>query len=185
MKKLREELATLSITGRLCYLFMCIEKYLITCYPERDWTPVAKRFWQWTNVYWDKGCNIYSPVVPEFLLEFDNYEETNLREFDGILSQNDYMILKNLFNGITTGRQDDELNRILMLPMNFMDCCDGTSFANANEPTLMIIYEAEQFLLSHGISLPSLCQIKNMTIGNKNGWGEFVDSEYLSIIINT
>ena len=34
-----EEWKNLSLTGKLCYLFMCIEKYLVTCYPDKDWSP--------------------------------------------------------------------------------------------------------------------------------------------------
>lgn len=185
MEKLSDALKMLSMTGRLCYLFMCIEKYLLSCYPERDWTPVAKRCWQWTNVYWDEGCEIYSAVVPEYILEFDNYEETNLRAFDGKLSENDYLALINLFASITTGKPDDEINRILMLPINFCNACDGTNFAHANEPALKILYEAQQFLLAHNIAFPSVCKVKNMTVEKKNGWGEFVDSEFLSIILNS
>lgn len=117
MKNLYEELKELSMTGRLCYFFMCIEKYLITCYPKRDWTPVAKRCWQWTNDTWDIGCDIYSPVVPEFLLEFDNYEETNRRAFDGELSKSDYLALINLYNVwrdnifVTNGQDNCHKNR--------------------------------------------------------------------------
>lgn len=182
---MQEELKGLSMTGRLCYLFMCLEKYLLACYPDRDWTPVAKRCWQWTNVYWDEGCDIYSPVVPEFLLEFDNYEETNRWAFDGNLSEKDYLALTDLFAGVTAGSQDDEINQILMLPINFSNACEGTNFASADEPTLTVLYEAQRLLLSHGISLPSIGKVKNMTVDRKNGWGEFLDSEYLSIIINS
>ena len=42
-----DELKNISLTGRLCYLFMCIEKFLVSCYPDRDWTPAAKKCWQW------------------------------------------------------------------------------------------------------------------------------------------
>lgn len=171
------------MTGRLCYLFMCIEKYLITCYPKRDWTPVAKRCWQWTNDTWDIGCDIYSPVVPEFLLEFDNYEETNRRAFDGELSKSDYLALINLYNGLTTGNEDDEINQVLMLPMEFNNVCEGSAFMNADEPSLVILNKAQEFLLLHQIPFPSICKVKKMTVDEKNGWGDFVESEYLSMII--
>lgn len=45
-KKLIKNLRKLSLTGRMCYLFMCVEKYLISLYHQKDWTPVAKRCWQ-------------------------------------------------------------------------------------------------------------------------------------------
>lgn len=178
-----EELKELSMTGRLCYLFMCIEKYLTTCYPKQDWTPVAKRCWQWTNDTWDIGCDIYSPVVPEFLLEFDNYEETNRRAFDGELSKSDYLALINLYNGLTTGNEDDEINQVLMLLMEFNNVCEGSAFMNADEPSLVILNKAQEFLLLHQIPFPSICKVKKMTVDEKNGWGDFVESEYLSMII--
>lgn len=179
---MQKELKQLSLTGRLCYLFMCLEKYLTACYPDRDWTPVAKRCWQWTNVYWDEGCDIYSLVVPQYLFEFDNYKETNLRVFDGNITENDYLVLKNLYAGITMGNSEDEINQLLMLPIDFNNTCECTDFKDANEPTLMILYKAEQFLLSHNITVPPICKIKNMTVEKKNGWGDFFDSKYLSIM---
>ena len=36
-----ERFYNITMTGRLCYIFMCIERYLTTLYPERDWTPEA------------------------------------------------------------------------------------------------------------------------------------------------
>lgn len=180
---MQEELK-LSLTGRLCYLFLCLETYLLACYPDRDWTPVAKRCWQWTNVYWDEGCDMYAPVVPAYLLEFDDYEETNLLSFDGKLSEHDYFALVNLFAGITTGSEDDEINQILMLPIEFNNACECSDFTDANEPTLIVLHKAQQFLLSHDISLPSISKVRHMTVEEKHGWGEFFDSEYLSVVIH-
>lgn len=183
MNNLSKEFEKLSLTGRLCYLFMCIEKYLITCYIDRDWTPVAQRLWQWTNIYWNEGCDIYAPVVPEFLLEFDTYQETNIRSFDGKLSEEDYLMLKRLYNGITNGNVDDEINLVLMLPIDFNNACECSNFSDANEPTLMIIDKMQQFLSLHNISFPDIYKVQHMTVDEKNGWGNFVDSKYLSIII--
>ena len=83
-------------------LFMCMEKYLITCYPERNWEIVAKKCWQWTSVYWNEGRDRYSIVVPEYLFEFPNYEKTNTLAFDGMLSKKEYLELTNLFAFILT-----------------------------------------------------------------------------------
>lgn len=175
---------SISLTGRLCYLFMCIERYLISCYPERDWTPVAQRCWQWTNRYWNDGRDIYDQIVPEFLLEFDNYEETNNREFDGMLSYEDYITLTGLFNGITDGNPEDEINCVLWLPVDFNNECECTDFAYSNEPTLKIIDEMLEILRLRGISPPSIDNVANMTVEQKNGWGDFIDSSYLSVILN-
>lgn len=180
-----KEWINLSLTGRLCYLFMCIEKYLVTCYPHKDWTPVAKRCWQWTNVYWNEGCDMYSQVVPEYLFEFDNYEDANRLAFDGELSEKDYLVLRKLFQGITSGSPEDEINQVLRLPIDFNNECEGTNFKAADEPTLAILHKMQHFLSLHNISVPDINAVKNMTVDQKNGWGDFMDSEYLSIIINS
>lgn len=173
----------ISLTGRLCYLFMCIEKYLVSCYPDKDWTMVAKKCWQWTNGCWDEGCDRYSQVIPRYLFEFDNYYETNEREFDGELSESDYRTLINLYDGITDGSKEDEIDQMLTLPIDFNNICEGTGFSFADESTLKILLEAQSFLLRHNIECPSVDAIHCFTIDQKNGWGEFVDSEYLSIIL--
>ena len=179
------KLENISLTGRLCYLFMCIEKYLTATHPDREWNIVAKRFWQWTGIYWDEGVHIYSQVVPEYLFEFDNYDETNLKSFEGDLSKEDYYTLINLFTGITDGNSQDEINQVLMLPIEFNNLCDGMYFKNADEPTLTLLYNLQQLLLSHDISLPDVDKISSMTIEEKNGFGNSIDSEYLSIIIKS
>ena len=102
MKNIERAWKKLSLTGRFCYLFMCVETYLVTRFPERDWTPVAKRCWQWTEDYWDKGWDIYSAVIPEFLFEFEGYEKTNTGNYNGTLSEKDYQELTALFAGLTT-----------------------------------------------------------------------------------
>lgn len=175
---------SISLTGRLCYLFMCIERYLITLYPDRDWTPVAQRCWQWTNRYWNDGCDIYAPVVPEFLLEYDNYEEANELAFDDMLSREDYAELTRLFDGITDGNSANEINRVLYLPVDFANKCECTEFDYSNEPTLKIIDEMREILESNGIEPPSVDNVADMTVEQKNGWGDFVDSRYLSVILN-
>lgn len=176
-------LTELSLTGRMCYLFMCIERYLSGCYPNKDWSPVAKRCWQWTNRYWNEGRDIYLPVVPEYLFEYDNYEKTNLLNFEGILSETDYLILKELFSDITKGNSNDEINQVLKLPIEFNDECECTDYCEADKPTLSILGKMEQFLSLHKIDCPDIGEIAYMSVNDKNGWGNFIESESLSIII--
>ncbi|MBD5112277.1 MAG: hypothetical protein HDT42_07070 [Ruminococcaceae bacterium] len=175
---------SISLTGRLCYLFMCIERYLITCYPDRDWTPAAKRCWQWTNRYWNDGCDIYAPVVPEFLLEYDNYEDANRLAFDAMLSREDYAELTELYDGITDGESENEINCVLYLPVDFANACEGTNFDEADKPTIEILEKMLEILRLHGIEPPYIDNVADMTVEQKDGWGDFTDSEYLSVILN-
>lgn len=177
------KLKDLSMTGRLCYLFMCIEKYLTTCYPERNWEPIAKKMWRWTSVYWDEGSDIYSVVVPGYLFEYSDYEKTNKLVFDEMLPREEYFELINLFAGLTSGESEDEINQVLLLPVQFNYECECTDFKNADIPTLQILDKMQHFLSIHNIPAPPISSVQNMTADQRNGWGDFVDSEYLSIII--
>jgi len=181
MKALEKNLRKLSMTGRLCYLFMCMEVYLVTLFPERDWSPVAKRCWQWTKNYWNESCEIYSAVVPEFLFEFEGYEKTNEINFKGTLPEKDYRELMALFTGLTTGDEEDEINQLLMLPIDFCNACEGASLSWASSESMDVFRDVQNLLSKHGIPLPDMSKIKHMPAGD--GWGGFVDSDYLSIII--
>lgn len=181
MKNLERAWKKLSLTGRFCYLFMCVETYLVTRFPERDWTPVAKRCWQWTEDYWNKGWDIYSAVIPEFLFEFEGYEKTNEGNYNGTLSEKDYQELTALFAGLTTGNAEDEINQLLMLPIEFCNTCDGVSLDYAFQETISVFRDIQQLLSKHDIPLPDISKIKHMSAWH--GWGGFVDSKYLSIIL--
>lgn len=141
------EFKTITLTGRLCYLFMCIEKYLV-------------------------------------LLEFDNYRDTNEWEFDGELLEEDYLELVSLYKGITDGSGDAEIDKVLMLPIDFNNECECTNFEDADEPTLTIIERAQAILEKHNIELPDIEEIINIKMDYRGGWGDFVESEHLSIILN-
>lgn len=183
-KKLIKDLRKLSLTGRMCYLFMCIEKYLTVLYPQKDWTPVAKRCWQWTNRYWNEGWDIYSVVVPEYLFEYNTYEETK-DDFDGQLTEKDYDELVDLFQGITDGNPEDEINQVLKMPIEFSNECECTDFGAASVSSMYLFLDMKHIFDLHTIMLPDIIKVSNMTMDQKNGWGEFVDSKYLSIILNT
>lgn len=178
------DFTTISLTGRLCYLFMCIEKYLVTCYPDRDWTPVAERCWSWTEGYWDEGVDRYDCVVPAFILEFPDYEKTNKYAFDGTLSEEDYRLLTNLYAGITDGKSDQEIDDVLHMPVDFHNACEGSGFSYADGPTQQIVNDMLMILQKHGIAFPDIERVRFMSADIKNGWGDFIESEYLSIILN-
>lgn len=172
----------ISMTGRLCYLFMCIEQYLTFCYSDKDWTIVSQKCWQWTNTYWNEGCDEYSKIVPCYLLEFDNYKETNERAFEGTLSQKEYHVLRKLYDNITSGDEKEEINQMLLLPIALHHECEGASFAHADKSTLAILLKAESILLRHHIPFPNIQRITFLTVKQKNGWGDFIESEFLSIL---
>ena len=193
MENIYDEFKNITMTGRICYLFMCIEKYLITLYPNNDWTPIAKRMWQWTNKFWNKSWDIYSEAVPEFILEFDTYEETNIREYEGNLKEDDYKEIIACFKGITNGNENDEICQVLMFPIDFGNFCDGASFYGAEPYVLEILSDMRKILLKHSIPVPDTSKLTCFTFerGKRTridepelGWGGLANTEYLSIILN-
>lgn len=181
-----------TMIGRLCYIFMCIERYLVTLYPERDWTPVAKRMWQWTENYWDDARDIYSVAVPEFIMEFDTYEETKEREYEGELEKYDYDEMIKLLKGITDGKGNDELCKILIFPIEFGNACEGACISYAEPKVIALIEKVETILQNYNIPLPDKAvfqhfiydRSKPIKRGEKEpGWGDFENTEYLSIIL--
>ena len=192
-ERIIKEFYNITMTGRLCYIFMCMEKYLVTLYPERDWTPVAKRMWQWTEHWWDEAWDIYSIAVPEFIMEFDTYEETKEREYEGNLEKDDYDEMTALFKGITDGKGNDELCKVLKFPIDFGNTCEGTCISGAEPNVTRLIEEIENILQKHHISLPDKSVLQHFVYerekpvvwGEKElGWGDFENTEYLSIILN-
>lgn len=186
------DLYDITMTGRFCYAFMCIEKYLITIYPEVDWTPIAKKMWQWTTHFWDDSWDVYSEIVPDFILEFPTYEETNKRAYDGELDKSDYEAIVACYKGITNGNSNDEINRVIHVPIEMGNECEGSDFSWAEPRVQEWIDELEKILISHDIEIPSKEYLtlfrydrnpKTPPDENPHRWGDFVDTEYLSIIL--
>ena len=67
-----DNLKTVSMNGRMAYSIMCVEKYLISIYPERDWNALARKMWDVTNMPWDDWSERFIEIIPQYLFEFDN-----------------------------------------------------------------------------------------------------------------
>ncbi len=187
---------------------MCMERYLTGMYPGRDWTPVAERMWQWTSQqYWTDSFQRYWEIVPDLVLFIDDLRETELIERIGYRrstepNQNDFAELTALFRGnpddasdrafcrILT--EDTGFCRVLMMPADFNNEAEGTSFRGAEPGVACLIDELETILQDHQITLPDMSAVqhfafdrrKPVALHEKNpGWGERENTEYLSVIL--
>ena len=115
---------------------------------------------------------------PEFLFEFDDYEQTN-EQFDGNLSKNDYEQFSFLYKDVCI----EEINQLFMLGIDFDNACEGSDFSNADDITIDILEKAQMILSKHRIPYPDIHLLSGFSVNQKNGWGDFLDSSYLSIII--
>ena len=181
----------ITLRGRMCYLFMCIETYLVTLYPHKNWTPVARRMWQALNQeYLENAEDIYSEAVPEYILEFATYQETNIRAFDGNLKKEDYDEITACFQEITQGNSNEEICQVLMLPCKFLDICECcTGFSDAEPSILKLLRRIEEILCNYNIPLPDITLITSFSFDRNHStewekWGKPFNAEYLSIILN-
>lgn len=178
-----EEFDGVNMMGRMVYLFMCVEKYLSSLYPEKEWKVVAEHMWPWTEDYWDKGWNIYSKVVPEFLMEFDSYEETNLRDFEGSLNKKEYEQVIALYSDITKGDGESDLDKIMMTPIDFANECEGAGESEAKKNTMFVFNTIAEIYGKNHLRLPDIESVKVFSIKEFGEWGGFADTRDFSIFL--
>ena len=202
--ELAKELRNITMTGRLIYIFMCIERYLVSLYPERDWTPVANRMWNRTKEpgRWSEGMpgDLYREIVPERIMRFYRhgygYEKLNPMVFNGKMSLKDYTLLRGLYEGISKGDPKEEINQIVGLPekLIYMINLRDYSFDLSDQLTVESILTAKEILVKNGIEPPAYSFVERfsyertsdeMTDKDRNlffGFG--VDAADLSILLN-
>lgn len=177
------KLLNVSMNGRMAYVIMCVERFLINKYPERDWTIVSKKMWKATSTNWADWAEMFSSVIPNVLLQYSEYNSDN---FSGSLSKDDFIKLKELYFGITKGIEDDpddELNYMLNKPFDMAMIYEGTVIGDGKE-SFSIIKKTEEILSRNGIELPDYTKVLFSSSNELNGWGNDFDGEFLSVILN-
>ncbi len=173
---------TISMNGRMAYVIMCVEKYLKSIYPNKDWTLLAEKLWSATSMNWGDWTEIYSSYIPDVLFQYDNYDE----ELSFGMTPSEYTKIKKIYAGITEGLEDnpeDEVNFILNKPFEIATVYEGTTIGNGSA-SLDIINATEALLINHTISLPDYHSVEFSKFTECNGWGDDFDGKKLSIILN-
>ena len=178
-----DKLNNVSMNGRMAYVIMCVEAFLVDKYPEKDWTLISKMMWQATSSNWGDWSDMFSCIIPDVIFQ---YEEYSPEDYEGILSEEEFQNVKNLFSGITEGIENDpgdEVNYMLNKPFEMAMVYEGTVIGDGKE-SLMIIEKTENVLKKNGIALPDYKKVLFSSADEHNGWGNDFDGEYLSIILN-
>lgn len=176
------KLSEVSMNGRMAYTIMCVEAYLTGKYPERDWSIISREMWKSTNEYWDDFYDAFCELLPEIFLTYDSYNDDLAKS----ISKEEYSVVKELYSGITEGIEDDpndELNYMLNKPYEIAMVYEGTVIGDGKE-SFEIIENTENILIKNNIPLPDYTKVLFSSASEKNGWGEFFDGTYLSIILN-
>ena len=171
-----------SMNGRMAYVIMCVEAYLISVYPERNWALLANAMWKATNNNWGDWTDMYSGFLPEVLFQYDTYDQDDL---SSSYTEQEYTVLKALYSGITEGKEDDpsdELNYMLTKPFEMAMVYEGTGIGDGSE-SIDIINNTESVLNDRHIPLPDYQKVLFSKSVELNGWGNDFDGTYLSIIL--
>ena len=174
---------TVSMNGRMAYVIMCVEAFLVSKHPDRDWTFLSQKMWKATSENWGDWPEEFSTVIPDVFLQYDEYDSEELGEF---LTESEFSALKSLYTGITEGIEGDpadELNFMLNKPFELAMVYEGTVIGDGKE-SFGIIANTEMILNRHGITLPDYSKVQFSSIAERNGWGEDFDGRFLSIILN-
>ncbi len=201
---LAKEFRSITMTGRLIYIFMCIERYLVSLYPDRDWTPVASRMWNRTKERdgWSEGTpgDLYREIVPERIMRFHKhgygYEKLNPMVFDNKLSMEDYTRIRGLYEGISKGEPKEEINQIVGLPEQLIHLVNLKMyhFAECDQMTVESILKAKKILENHEIECPELSSVSRFSFDRTEDdmpdkekdryFGFGVNATNLSILLN-
>ena len=180
---MNNKLANVSMNGRMAYVIMCVETYLKDVYPQKDWSLVSSAMWKATSMNWGDWPDLYCGYIPDIILQYDSYDKN---ELVSSISEDEFNYLRNLYSGITEGREDDpsdELNYILNKPFDMAMVYEGTVIGDGKE-SYEIIDEVEEVLKSHNIPLPDYSKVLFSQASELNGWGNDFDGTFLSIILN-
>lgn len=164
----------ISITGRIAYSIMCAEKYAITKYPNKDWKRLFSWMWESTSSYLDDWYYKIIEILPEYLYEFNNYEESNFE----YLSQKDYTYFYHLLKDI-----DENMNDLLTIPTEIATIYAYTSIPGKGQESIKLVEKAITILKTNNIQPPDINEIEFCSFSEKNGWGEQFDGSKLSNIL--
>ena len=164
MKKITEKLKSVSVAGRIAFIIMCIEKYLVAQYPEKDWTPLAEEMWKFNDSYWDEWLDSFVDLFPECIDENDSFEE-----YTGKYS---YDTFRNLYKDL----RNNELNEILDLFNCFMGIYLYTRVCDNTERMFPeVIEEIVSYLTRNNISVPDVEKVAFSDIKQHHGFGDRFD----------
>jgi hypothetical protein len=170
-----------SMYGRFAYVNMCVEKYLVTKYADRDWSIISRELWKGTNEYWNEFTDSFAGLIPDVFISYKDYDSDELK-----ISKSEYEQLVKTYDGITEGLEDDasdEVNYMLNKPFEMAMVYEGTEIGDGQE-SFDIIEETEQVLVKNNIALPDYTKVLFSSASEKNGWGNEFDGTHLSIILN-
>lgn len=165
----------ISMIGRAAYCVMCVEKYALAKYPEKDWKPLLKWMWQITTENFDEWYYRFMEILPDYLYEFDNYKDSDFE----YLSEDDYNYYSEFLKDI-----DSNMNKLLKITTEISMVYSYTEIPGIGKESIKLVEKAISILNTAGIEPPNVADVSRFSFSEKNGWGNHFDGTTLSVVLN-
>lgn len=172
---IRKKIEEISLRGRIAYAIMCIEAYLKSEYPKKNWMILSQKMWEATNSPLEEWFFSFGEFIPEFVFEFPDYESSDFE----YISKVDYYALIELYNGVNS-----DVNELLMLLDTIVQLYLYTAIPGIEKDSIDVLKKIEKYLISRKVMLPNLQKISFSKFNESNGWGNYFDGTKLSIILS-
>ncbi|MBR3043182.1 MAG: leucine-rich repeat protein [Oscillospiraceae bacterium] len=162
--------------GRVVYAIMCTERFLLAMYPARDFRPLARKMWALVDGsgYLDEGAYALIEVVPECLLEPENYSAGDFEH----LTESEYM----QFCALMQGLRDEVnilLNQVYDIAMAYCYTREEPELAD----TLPPLRRVRDVLMTNRIPMPDLAALASFREQGNNSGRKLFDCKYLSVLL--
>ena len=164
----------ISMKGRMAYIILCVETYLLAKFPEEDWSTLSQWMWSVTSSYWDNWGYKFIEIIPEYLFEFPSYEESDFEQ----LTNEEYDFFTKLLKN-----KPAELNQLLLKAHDLEEVYCYTRIPKHGQEAIDIVLEVCSILEKNKIPLPDIQLVQFSSFSEKDGWGERFDGTKLSLIL--
>lgn len=174
---LKKDFNDISIRGRVAFGIMCFERYVKDKYHDADFSPVCHLMWGIVSDkdFIDASAERYMEIIPEYLYEFDDYDEA---EFD-YLSTEEFNAMRKLIPN------DDQSLEIIM--HRIYDTAMEHAYSAIKAPakaSIDYVFEIAETLGMEGVTPPDIESVKRFSFAESGGWGAPISYEGLSIILH-
>lgn len=178
----KESFYNISMNGRMAYAILCIEKYISNLYPDKDRSPLSKKMWKVTSESWDEWIDTFIEVIPQYLFEFDSYEESDFEN----LTKDEYELFVELFSGVSDGEYmdcSDKVGYIINSLKLIEEVYAYSAVPGVGEESIDIILSICAVLESDSVEVPPVELVEFSSFEEQNGWGNQFGGEDLSLIL--
>lgn len=163
----------ISIRGRVAYGISCLNTYLNTIYPDKDFSSLMDMACKITEDgnYIDVSTLAFMEIIPQYLYEFDNYKDA---EFEYI-SEDQYNSFVSLIP-----KDDSNLNSIMLAIHETAYAYCYVSVEKNAPDTYPHLESLISIMNKLSLPLPDISLFKKYSFEESGGWGNHIKrSEYL------